>query len=70
VTQIFEPGRHDVKQLTLACRFWDYLQCNMLHCRRDHEDPTIGILVVPVRRIRAISGNVFQRATAAFVTPQ
>jgi hypothetical protein len=37
---------------------------------RPHEDPTIGILVVQVRRIRAISGDIFQRATAAFVTPQ
>jgi hypothetical protein len=37
---------------------------------RPHEDPTIGILVVQVRRIRAFSGDVFQRAAAALVTPQ
>jgi hypothetical protein len=37
---------------------------------RPHEDPTIGILVVQVRRIRAIPGDVFQPATAAFVTRQ
>jgi hypothetical protein len=35
---------------------------------RPHEDPTIGILVVQVRRIRAISGDVFPRAAATFVT--
>jgi hypothetical protein len=34
---------------------------------RPHEDPTIGILVVQVRRIRAISGVVFRRPNAAFV---
>jgi hypothetical protein len=33
-----------------------------------HEEPTIGILVVQVRRIRAISGHIFQRAACtAFV---
>jgi hypothetical protein len=37
---------------------------------RHYENPTIGILVVQVRRIRAISGDVFQPAAyAAFVTP-
>jgi hypothetical protein len=28
VTQIVERGRHNVKQLTPACRLWDYLQRN------------------------------------------
>jgi hypothetical protein len=37
---------------------------------RPHENPAIGILVVQVRRIRAISADVFQLATAAFVTRQ
>src|SRR6185295_14933238 len=35
---------------------------------RPHEDPTIGVLVVQVRRIRAISGDVFRRPSAASVT--
>jgi len=68
VTQIVESGRHDVKQLTLACRVWDYLQRNNGIAGETHEDPTIGILVVQVRRIRAISGDVFQPPAAALVT--
>jgi hypothetical protein len=70
VTQIVEPGRPDVKQLTLACRVRDYLQRNNGVEGETHEDPTIGILVVQVRHIRAISGDVFPRAAAALVTPQ
>jgi hypothetical protein len=35
---------------------------------KPHEDPTIGILVVQVRRIRAISGEVLRRPNAAFLT--
>jgi hypothetical protein len=65
----FRPGRHDVKQLTLDRRVWAYLQRTALQ-ERPHEDPTIGILVVQVRRIRAISGDIFQLATATFVTRQ
>jgi hypothetical protein len=36
--------------------------------RERYENPTIGILVVQVRRIRAIPGDVFQLAGAASVT--
>jgi hypothetical protein len=39
--------------------------CSATYCiaGETHEDPTIGILVVQVRRIRAISGDVFRRPT-------
>ncbi len=57
-----------MKQLTFACRVWHYLQRNNCIAGEIHEDPKIGILVVQVRRIRAVSGDVFELAAAPFVT--
>jgi hypothetical protein len=47
-------NRHHVNQLTCARRVWDYLHRNNCIAGESHEDPTIGILVVQVRRIRTI----------------
>jgi hypothetical protein len=59
-----------VKQFTFERRNWVYCNGNDIAVQeRRYEDPTIGILVVQVRCVRAISRDVFQRAAcAAFVT--
>jgi hypothetical protein len=61
-------NRRDVKQLTFPCRVWDYLQRNNCIAGESHEDPAVGILVVQVRRIGAVSRDVFRRPAAAFMT--
>jgi hypothetical protein len=59
-----------VKQFTFDRRNCGYCNGNDIALQeKRYEDPTIGILVVQVRCIRAISGDVFQRtAWAALVT--
>jgi hypothetical protein len=59
-----------VKQFTSDRRKWGYCNGNDIALQeRPYENPTIGILVVQVRSVRAISGDVFQRTPwAALVT--
>jgi hypothetical protein len=70
VTQYPSARPPDVKHFTFSGRVWDY--CNGTQAalqEKYYEGPTIGILVVQVRRIRAIPGDVFQSAAdATFVT--
>jgi hypothetical protein len=55
-----------VKQFTSAGRVWGYCNGNDIALQeRRYENPTVGIVVVQVRRVRAISGDVFQRTACA-----
>jgi hypothetical protein len=59
-----------VKQFTFVRRKWDYCNGNDIALQeRRYENPAVGIVVVQVRCIRAISGDVFQYpAYAALMT--